>query len=69
MAIVGLGVVIGGLLLGLPFFDRSPKRHPLNRPVATIGMSLAVLGIVFLTLQAVCHDAATGGSGQPGWNP
>jgi menaquinol-cytochrome c reductase cytochrome b/c subunit len=53
IAIVGLGVVLGGLLLGLPFFDRSPKRHPLNRPIATIGMSLAVLGIIFLTIQAV----------------
>jgi mono/diheme cytochrome c family protein len=53
LAIVGLGVVIGGLLIGLPFFDRSPKRHPLNRPIATIGMSLAVVGIIFLTIQAV----------------
>lgn len=67
-AIAGLGVVIGGLLIGLPFFDRSPKRHPLNRPIATIGMSLAVLGIIFLTIQAVLttppqvEAAAVGGT-------
>jgi len=53
IAIVGLGLLIVIGLFGLPFFDRSPKRHPLNRPVATIAMSLIVIGIVFLTIQAV----------------
>jgi mono/diheme cytochrome c family protein len=53
VAIVGLGVLIAVGLFGLPFFDRNPKRHPLNRPVATAVMSLVVLGMIFLTVQAV----------------
>jgi menaquinol-cytochrome c reductase cytochrome b/c subunit len=57
-AILGLGVGLGVLLLGLPFFDRSPKRHPLNRPIATTLMTLAVIGIVFLTIQAVVTTPA-----------
>jgi menaquinol-cytochrome c reductase cytochrome b/c subunit len=53
VAIVGLGVVLGVLLFGLPFFDRNPKRHWRNRPVATIVMLLIIAGMVFLTIQAV----------------
>ena len=41
------------LLLLLPFFDRSIKRHPRNRPVATITMSVVVIGMVLLTIRAV----------------
>jgi menaquinol-cytochrome c reductase cytochrome b/c subunit len=52
VAIVGLGVLIAVGLFGLPFFDRSPRRHPRNRPVATIVMIAIVAGIVFLTIQA-----------------
>jgi mono/diheme cytochrome c family protein len=47
--IPGLAVV---LLLLLPLFDRSVKRHPRSRPVATIIMSLIVFGIVVLTVRA-----------------
>ena len=53
VAILGLGALIAVGLFGLPFFDRNPKRHPLNRPVATVVMSIVVVGIVFLTIQAV----------------
>jgi len=48
---LGLAIVVG--LFGLPFFDRNPKRHPFNRPVATAVMCLIVVGLVFLTIQAV----------------
>jgi len=48
--IPGLAVV---LLLLLPLFDRSIKRHPRSRPVATIIMSVIVLGMVGLTIRAV----------------
>jgi menaquinol-cytochrome c reductase cytochrome b/c subunit len=41
------------LLLLLPFIDRSIKRHPRNRPVATTVMSLIVVGMVALTIRAV----------------
>jgi menaquinol-cytochrome c reductase cytochrome b/c subunit len=53
LAIVGLGVLIAVGLFGLPFFDRSAKRHPRNRPIATVVMIAIVAGIVFLTIQAV----------------
>src|SRR5512139_2689687 len=53
LAIVGLGLLIAVGLFGLPFFDRNPKRHPRNRPIATIAMLAIVAGMVFLTIQAV----------------
>jgi mono/diheme cytochrome c family protein len=53
IAITGLGLLIGLGLFGLPFFDRGPKRHPLNRPVASVTMLAIVAGMVFLTVQAV----------------
>lgn len=58
IAIVGLGLLIAVGLFGLPFFDRSPKRHPLNRPIATVAMLLIVAGMVFLTIQAVVTTPA-----------
>jgi mono/diheme cytochrome c family protein len=48
--IPGLAVLF---LLLLPLYDRSVKRHPRSRPVATIIMSVIVLAIVGLTLRAV----------------
>jgi len=53
VAILGLGLGLAVVLLGLPFYDRGSKRHPLNRPIASTLMVLAVLGIIFLTVQAV----------------
>jgi menaquinol-cytochrome c reductase cytochrome b/c subunit len=53
VAITALGLLIAVGLFGLPFFDRGAKRHPLNRPVATIAMAVIVAGLVFLTIQAV----------------
>jgi mono/diheme cytochrome c family protein len=69
VAIVGLGVLMAVGLFGLPFFDRGPKRHPLNRPVATVVMILIVVGMVFLTIQAVVTtppqaEAAATGAGE-----
>jgi mono/diheme cytochrome c family protein len=48
--IPGLAVVF---LLLLPLYDRSVKRHPRSRPVATIIMSVIVLAMVLLTVRAV----------------
>jgi mono/diheme cytochrome c family protein len=53
IAIVGLGALIAVGLFGLPFFDRGGRRHPRNRPIATVAMILVVCGLVFLTIQAV----------------
>ncbi|MGA9533326.1 MAG: c-type cytochrome [Anaerolineales bacterium] len=41
------------LLVGLPFLDRSAKRHPLNRPIVTGVTTLVVVGIGFLTIQSL----------------
>lgn len=40
------------LLLVLPFFDQSTRRHPLSRPVATGVMSAVVVAIIGLTIAA-----------------
>ena len=66
LAIVGLGLVIFLGLFGLPFFDRGPKRHPRNRPIATVVMLLIVAGIVFLTDPGRGDDAAAGRGGERG---
>ena len=41
------------VLIGLPFLDRSIRRNPLDRPVVMGVTSLVVVGIVYLTVQAV----------------
>ncbi len=39
-------------LLFLPFYDTNPKRHPLNRPIATTIMTIIVISMVGLTYLA-----------------
>lgn len=41
------------LLLALPFIDRSSKRHLFNRPVVTGVTTFLVVGVLFLTVQAL----------------
>jgi mono/diheme cytochrome c family protein len=41
------------VLIGLPFLDRSTRRHPFGRPVVMGVTSLVVVGIVFLTIEAL----------------
>lgn len=50
MVIPGLFIL---LLLLLPFLDRSPKRHFLNRPLASVSALLVVGGILGLTYLSV----------------
>jgi mono/diheme cytochrome c family protein len=50
MVVPGLFIL---LLLILPFIDKSPKRHFMNRPFASISALLVVAGIGALTLLAV----------------
>jgi len=50
VVIPGLAIL---LLLLLPLFDRTMKRHPRNRPIATIAMSLVVAAMILLTIRAV----------------
>ncbi len=53
MIIPGLFIL---LLLALPFIDRSPKRHFLNRPFASIAGVAVFLGIITLTIAAVLES-------------
>src|SRR5512135_1065215 len=41
------------LLVALPFFDRNPNRHFLNRPLASFSALAVVAGIITLTVLAV----------------
>lgn len=66
VAIVGMGLLMALGLFGLPFLDRNPKRHPFNRPVATVVMLLIVAGMVFLTIQAVATTPAVAESANVG---
>jgi mono/diheme cytochrome c family protein len=50
MVIPGLFIL---LLLALPFIDKSPKRHFLNRPYASVAALLVVAGIGTLTVLSV----------------
>lgn len=63
IAIVGLGAVIAVGLFGLPFFDRNAKRHPRNRPIASIAMISIVVLLTFLTIQAVITTPASEATG------
>jgi mono/diheme cytochrome c family protein len=53
LEVIGVLVVPGivfGLMFALPFFDRSPKRFFLNRPVATASAVILLGGIGLLTV-------------------
>ncbi|MFT4036295.1 MAG: c-type cytochrome [Patulibacter sp.] len=49
LATVGIPTVCLILLLLLPFYDRSPERHPLRRPIATTAGVLTILAMAYLT--------------------
>jgi ubiquinol-cytochrome c reductase cytochrome b subunit len=55
-------IVIPGLLVGLllllPFLDRSPHRHPLKRPIVTGAFAAAGLAIVALTWLGLADSPA-----------
>ncbi len=51
LAVVGILVIPGiltALLVGLPFYDRSPERRPWKRPVAVSVYSVVLLGLIAL---------------------
>lgn len=56
LEVIGVLVVPGivfGLMFALPFFDRSPKRFFLNRPVATASAAIILGAVVLLTVLAL----------------
>lgn len=59
LEVVGVIVIptVGLLVLFfLPFLDKSPKRHPLNRPIVSIGTILVIIGIITLTVMALTES-------------
>jgi mono/diheme cytochrome c family protein len=50
MATLGIPTICLILLLLLPFYDRSPERHPMKRPIAMIGALATVAAMAYLTV-------------------
>jgi ubiquinol-cytochrome c reductase cytochrome b subunit len=48
--------ILSGLLVALPFLDRSKSRDPLRRPVVMFGALAGLTGMVVLSLIAIQHD-------------
>ena len=47
------------LLLLLPFFDRSPERHPLRRPIATVAGIATIAAMAYLTVLGAVDGSPT----------
>ncbi len=50
MATIGIPTICLMLLLLLPFYDRSPERRPLKRPIAMVGAAATVAAMVYLSV-------------------
>lgn len=59
LATVGVPTVCLILLFLLPFYDRSPERHPLKRPIATTAGVLTVLAMTWLTWEGAIAGSPT----------
>jgi len=59
MATIGIPTICLVLLLLLPFFDRSPERHPLRRPVATLAGIVTIGAMAYLTLLGALAGSPT----------
>lgn len=57
LATIGIPTICMALLFLLPFYDRSPERHPARRPIATTAGCLTIVAIAYLT-----YLGAVGGS-------
>lgn len=57
LATVGIPTICLLLLLLLPFYDRSPERHPLRRPIATTAGVLTILAMGWLTWEGAIAGA------------
>jgi len=57
LATLGIPTMCLVLLLLLPFFDRSPERHPLKRPVATLAGITTIAAMAFLTIEGALGGA------------
>lgn len=51
VAVVVIPLVIIGFLISLPFIDKGPKRHPLDRPFITGLGLIGIVGAIYLGIQ------------------
>jgi ubiquinol-cytochrome c reductase cytochrome b subunit/menaquinol-cytochrome c reductase cytochrome b/c subunit len=59
LATIGIPTVWLVLLILLPFYDRSPERHPLRRPIATTAGILTILMMAYLTIEGALAGSPT----------
>jgi menaquinol-cytochrome c reductase cytochrome b/c subunit len=59
LAGVGIPTICMVLLLLLPFYDRSPERNPLRRPIATTAGLATIAAMVYLTVLGALAGAPT----------
>jgi menaquinol-cytochrome c reductase cytochrome b/c subunit len=59
LATVGIPTACLVLLLMLPFFDRSPERHPLRRPIATTAGIATIIAMTYLTVLGALAGSPT----------
>ena len=59
MATIGIPTICLVLLLALPFYDRSPERHPLKRPVATLAGIITIGAMLYLTILGAVAGSPT----------
>jgi quinol-cytochrome oxidoreductase complex cytochrome b subunit len=59
LATMGIPTICLVLLLLLPFFDRSPERNPLKRPIATLAGITTIVAMAYLTLLGALAGSPT----------
>ena len=59
MATMGIPTICLVLLLLLPFFDRSPERNPLRRPIATTAGIATIAAMAYLTILGATAGSPT----------
>ena len=59
LATIGIPTICLVLLLLLPFFDRSPERNPLRRPIATTAGIATIAAMAYLTILGATAGSPT----------
>jgi menaquinol-cytochrome c reductase cytochrome b/c subunit len=59
LATIGIPTLCLVLLLALPFFDRSPERHPLRRPIATTAGIATIIAMAYLSVLGALAGSPT----------
>jgi menaquinol-cytochrome c reductase cytochrome b/c subunit len=59
LATVGIPTICLVLLLALPFFDRSPERNPLRRPIAVTAGIATIAAMAYLTILGALAGSPT----------